>query len=114
MENKDIQNLKIAVLPNEMKAVAADLITTEYNNGYVVLNFIQTYAVAPEEGNQPPTRNGVVTARVMLSWEHFARFYSNTAEFFKATKNMAEKLSKSAFDFVDNMTVTVVDSNDEQ
>jgi len=112
--DKNTQNLKIIVSPDEMKAVAADLINVEYSNSYVVLNFIQTYAVMPDDENQPPTRNGIVTAKVMLSWEHFARFYSSTAEFFKATKNAAEKLSKSAFDFVDNMTVVVVDGNDEQ
>ena len=112
MEDKNIQNLKIIVSPNEMKAVAANLINVEYNNSYVILSFIQTYAVTSDEENQTPTRNGVVTARVMLSWEHFARFYSNTADFFKATKDKAGKFSKSAFDFVDNMTVTVVDDND--
>lgn len=109
------KKVNISVIsPNEMKAVAADLITTEYNGSYVVLNFIQTVDTVTSEENQASTRNGIITARVMLSWEHFARFCSNTAEFLKTTRDSAGKFSKNAFDFVDNMTVTVVDGNDEQ
>lgn len=104
----DEKTFNISVPPSELKAVAADLITVEYNNSYVVLSFIQTYEVTKD--GDTSARAGTLTGRVMLSWEHFARFYSEMSKFFKATKDKAEKNSKQAFEFVEKMT-TVEEDN---
>ena len=107
-------NINVLALPNEMKAMSADLINIDYNNGYVFLNFVQTYGVGDDKGKESSTRNGIVTSRVMLSWEQFTNLLSDMANFAKTTKSKAKEISKKAFEFADNMTITVVDDNDEQ
>ncbi len=109
-------NINVLALPNEMKAMSADLINIDYNNGYVFLNFVQTYGVGKDNGKETDisTRNGIVTSRIMLSWEQFTNLISDMANFVKLTKNKAEKISKKAFEFAENMTITVVDDNDEK
>lgn len=104
----DEKIFNISVSPNELKAVAADLINMEFNNSYVVLSFIQTYTSMPEDENKPPIRNGVVMSRVMLSWEHLVRFSANLADFIKATKSHAEKNSQKAFELVENIKLPEV------
>ena len=99
----DEKTFNISVSPNELKAVAADLINMEFNNGYVVLSFIQTYASMPEDESKPLIRNGVVMSRVMLSWEHLARFSADLNNFVKSTKENAEKNTQKAFELVENM-----------
>lgn len=106
-------NVNISALPSEMKAISADIINIEYSNGYVFLTFVQTYGTDDDEDADIVTRNGLVMSRVMLSWEQCARLLSDMAKFVKSTKDKAEKNSKKAFDFASNMTVTVVDNNDE-
>jgi|GEM_PF-2953557 len=106
--------INVSTSPNEMKAMSADVINIDYNNYYVFLTFIQTYNVGEDKELDSSIRNGVVMSRVMMSWEQFARLLSDMAKFAKATKNKAEKISKKAFEFTDNMVLTVVDDNDEQ
>lgn len=107
------ENLNISVSPNELKAVAADLINLEINNSYVVLSFVQTYAVLPDDDDKPLVRDGVVMSRVMLSWEHVARFSSDLANFVKATKGVAEKNSQKAFAIVENLKMPEVENGQQ-
>lgn len=107
-------NIDIQVSPNEMKAVSADVVDIDYNNNYVFLTFVQTFGVGENKKAKVLTRNGVVMARVMLSWEHFSLLTSDITNFVKETRDKAEKISKKAIEFADNMTVTVVDDNNEQ
>lgn len=95
--------LNISVSSNEIKAVAADLISIEFNNSYAVLSFVQTYRSMSEKESEELTLNGVVTSRVMLSWEHLARFSFELANFIKSTRSEAEKNSKKAFEIANGI-----------
>lgn len=89
-------NIKIMADILKIDAISADVVSIEESNGYIILNFLQTFP-KPDE-NQSQTTNisqvsknqsdriGKIVCRVSLSWEHFVRLIpliSKTAKDFE-------------------------------
>ena len=71
------QSVQIFADINNMSTIASDLVNIESNNGYVIINFLQTFPITTAVPNLPegipqPERSAKIVSRVSLSWEHFA------------------------------------------
>lgn len=71
------QSVQIFADINNMSTIASDLINIETNNGYVIINFLQTFPITTPIANLPkdmpqPERSAKIVSRISLSWEHFA------------------------------------------
>ena len=102
------QSVQIFADINNMSTIASDLINIETNNGYVIINFLQTFPITNAmpnipEGMPKPQRSAKIVSRISLSWEHFASLIpyfistlkemepTNTEEYNK-TKKLLESL----------------------
>lgn len=104
-------DVEIMMSMNDMKTISSDMVTLDSANGYVVMNFLQTFPVGRE--GDVEHRKGVPAARIMLSWEHFVQVFSKMSEQIKNMQESAEAKHRSAIDVANGITIIKASDDSE-
>ena len=107
MEKRKV-DVKLLASQENLKTIAADMVSFESVNGYVTMNFLQT--TKETETEKGIVRHGIVGSRVMVSWEHFVKLFVDMGVYIKKTQEEAEDQHNYAVKVANNIEFG---SNDE-
>ena len=91
--------LNILATNDDMKAAFADTVVFEEANGYVLMNFLQTKEMN-EENDGIPVKQGFLSARVALSWDHFVQLLPRIVAYAERMKSSAEENREISLDIL--------------
>lgn len=87
------------------ETVPADLVSFEENNGYVIINFLQTFPNGlPNPNNDSvPERIARIASRVSISRDHFVRLIPIMQGIAKSTQGNMDKLNLETSKIMDKL-----------
>lgn len=99
------QKIQIFTDINKLETLSSDLVNIEVNNGYVILNFLQTFPPAPMSIQNAPQidRSAKIISRISLSWEHFTNLIPYFIKVAKDNENFSQTEYNKAIDFLKNI-----------
>lgn len=96
--------MNIMINIDKLENISADGISLEANNGYVIINFLQTIPGVNDEDNTE-TRNAKIASRICLSWNHFIRILPVMMNFAKENQAQIKSNYESTIKQLENMHI---------
>lgn len=107
------QKVQIFTDINKLETLSSDLVNIEVNNGYVILNFLQTFPSTPMPIPNAPQvdRSAKIISRISLSWEHFTNLIPYFIKVAKDNENLSQVEYNKAIDFLKKISITEDNTN---